>query len=207
MNPLRNMDLYKGVILASLLLLPVTGWWINGTMETIEATRRAISAATRTDGYLMEIGKLQKQIETVEANRVSNTGLGEVKVYFQNQLHLADPVNLKDDDFTVLPVQQEHTRIGQQQEVTDHVVGIRFERRGGKDFVMSREFLFAMLFNCESGAQGHGQTSAVPSIWKLRKLHVKNDSVPDNKGAPPQPLEDRWVVRSLEFARREPRKN
>ena len=41
MKQLANLDLYKGVIIASLLLLPLCGWWIRSTSKAIEAARDA----------------------------------------------------------------------------------------------------------------------------------------------------------------------
>ena len=95
---------------------------------------------------------------------------------------------------------------GSRQSATDYVVKIEWQRRGGVDFPLSRDLVFAVLFNCESGARGN-RTTAAPSVWKLRSLRIVNETaqkIMTRTETPPQPLEDKWVVRDMQFARREP---
>ena len=85
MKQLAKLDLYKVVIVASLLLLPAVGWWIKTTRASIEAAERALTEATKPDGLLEEIGKLQKQLRTVEENRASTSNqTGNSSTYYGN---------------------------------------------------------------------------------------------------------------------------
>ena len=72
---------------------------------------------------------------------------------------------------------------------------------------MNRATLQAILFNCESGAKG--QNVQAQSIWKLLALSIQNagvQAVLSSKKTPPPDLEDRWIVKNLDFVRREPKK-
>lgn len=205
MSFFREMDLYKGVILASVVLLPLAGWWIQRTNEQIEVAQKAI-----VDGRKMveDIGKLQRQIEIVERNKATTSqATSDPGTYFQGQIYRsAKDGAIGTNDFNVVTQAAENAKIGNQP-VTDHIVKINFvKQQGGKDMLFSRDLLFAVLFNCESGARGgEGQ---LPSIWKLRKLEIRNEAVSSVSGSaagtPPAELPDSWVVRDLQFARREP---
>jgi tellurite resistance protein len=210
MNPFKEMDLYKGVILASVLLLPAAGWWIQKNRQGIEAANRAVVEATRSHGVLERIAELQRQIDIVESNRVNASDATEQhSLYFQRQIYSSDKNRtLEKDDFSIGAVRPEAAYTGNsRQRATDHVVEIQFAKRENKDKLLPREFLFAVLFNCESGARVGG---AAPSIWKLRSLSIQNASVKDLAGTssktPPAEFEDQWIVKDLKFARREPEK-
>ena len=206
MKLFQKLDLYKGVILASLLLLPGVGWWIKQTRDAIATANRAITEAIKPGGQLEEIGKLQKQLEAVENNRLNAAAqLEDVNVYFDSQIfRSAASGGIGKDTFQVLAPRTEGVMLGKQP-ATDHIVKINFDR-AGKDTVFTRDLLFAVLFNCESGFRGAG-TAVVASIWKLYSIKIANALVQKEATqqlAPPPELEDRWTVTNLQFARREP---
>ena len=69
------------------------------------------------------------------------------------------------------------------------------------------DFVYAVLFNCESGA-GAGGPSGSPSVWRLRSLKLSNvtaQSIAGRNKTPPPEMEDRWYIQEMKFARREPR--
>lgn len=55
-----SMDLYKGIVLASLLVLPIGYWHCSGIESEIVACQKTIGEATRAGGTLEQIGGLQK---------------------------------------------------------------------------------------------------------------------------------------------------
>ena len=210
MKWLANMDLYKGMILASCVLLPAAGWWIKTSSDGIAAANRAITEATKPGGHIEEIGKLLKQLEVVEANK-STLGKGtDTETYFSGQIFrsVSQQGSLDTNSFKFAPVRDEVVQTSSKQSARDFIVKIDWPPRGGKDFVFSRDFLFAVLFNCESGARG-GNAPQVPSIWRLYSLKLTNATVQKEsvqQMVPPPETEDRWIVGKMEFARREPNK-
>ena len=193
------------------MLLPGAGWWIKKTQTAIQEAQKALTDATKPGGHLEEIGKLQQQLRTVEENRVSTSNqTGSTDLYFEGQIfRSAAKGQLDKNQFKINPPRDENTTTGAKQAVRDIIVKIDWLPRGGKDFTFSREFLFAVLFNCESSARG-ASDAPLPSIWKLYSLSMANETVAKTvtqQLAPPPELEDQWVVKKLEFARREPRKD
>lgn len=211
MNPFKNMDLYKGIILASLVLLPVTGFWCNSLNNEIKATRAAIDEAIKPGGLLEQIGSLQKKVELVESNRMSTSDATRMhQTYFAQQIANSTRGPLAATDYDIAPSKEDVVRTGTKQVAIDHVVAITWGKPGAsRKEPVSRDFLFALLFNCESGARRASEQSSVQSIWKLRKLTIENATTETllGKSAPPPPeLEDKWFIRALEFVRREPKK-
>jgi hypothetical protein len=205
---LQNMDLYKGVIFGSLLLLPVAGWWIKKTLDDIDVADRAVTAAIKPGGYIEEIGKLQQQIEKVEENRVSASAqTGSTDLYFEGQIFISAAKNPIDkNQFKINPPREEGVTSGKQL-ARDYIVKIDWLKQGDKEFAFSKEFLFAVLFNCESGATNSG-VKDLSSIWKLYSLSVVNAGLERLQlKTPPEQTEDQWIVKKMEFARREPRKD
>jgi hypothetical protein len=205
MNLFRTMDLYKAIVLLSVVLLPVGGWLIKDLDNTIALSQKAITDATRTGGLLERIGGLQKKVEVVVANkRSTNDAIREPRQYFDGQILAAGGSSLKPTDFGVNPPREEATTLSKTQRVTDYVVDVTWNR---KDPVQM-DFIYAVLFNCESGARAVGE-QVQQSVWKLRELQFVNatddKAFSGNKTPPPQ-LEDRWQIKQLKFARREPRK-
>ena len=208
MKFLRNMDLYKAIVLLSLLLLPLGGWWCSRTNDEIDLCKKSITDATRSGGLLEQIGSLQKKVEVVAQNkRTTSDAINIPRTYFQGQIIAAASGggSLKTNDFGLTdPKEEPATLGGGRQRAADFVVDVTWNR---DDFTVSLPFVYAVLFNCESGAHGAGQGN--PSIWKLRELHIVNSTderLITNYKTPPPELSDNWVIKSMKFARREPRK-
>ena len=208
MSFFKDLDLYKGVILASLILLPGAGWMIHKRQQQIDAAQVKLRAAKREGGHLTEIGEMIQQIQTVENNRITGSGAGQYSVYFEDQVLAADRTKtFKSSDITISQAKQRNGVTGSKQRANDFAVTIDFKT----DFKATWEFLFAVLYNCESGARLAGQESqqSMASIWKLSKLDIRNASFEEvrNGATPPLPFQDAWIVRKngLEFARREPK--
>jgi hypothetical protein len=192
----KNLDLYKGIILVSLLLLPVSLgylWWIQG--QKVEA-EKAIASATASKGELFKIGEIVRKLDTVEKN-LSRGGESEShRIYFERKILKAanDGAGLSNNDFVI---GNEVSAPVTGNKAVDQVVGITF-KRAGKDFDLSRDFIHAMIWNCETGGS---------QIWKLRTLKIRNSEATESarkRKAPPKTIADDWRLEKLEFARREP---
>ena len=123
----REMDIYKLIILLSLVLMPVCGWWISGLNDEIMLCTAAKRAATKRGGYLEEIGKLKNQIEVVAQNRRSES-IENPSAYFEPRIRAADP-QLRVDDFS--PKLREYLRknLAAEVEAYDAAKAIAGERR------------------------------------------------------------------------------
>jgi hypothetical protein len=210
MKSLKNLDLYKGVILLCLIALPGVWLWIRSTQQSIERAEQAILDATRPGGYLEEIGMLQKQLRTVEDNRSNASNqTGNVSTYFEEQIfRSAVAGQINKNQFNISPPREEPATTGKKQLVKDIIVKIDWMPLGGKEFVFTRAFLFAVLFNCESSARSK-DSAPLPSIWKLHTIKLVNGTaskLASQQLAPPAELQDEWIVTNMQFARREPRK-
>lgn len=204
MSFFKDMDLYKGIILLSVILLPLGGWWISNLDEQIGQCEAALRTATKSGGYLEEIGKLQKQIEVVAQNRRS-VSIEDPRTYFEGQILAVSP-DLKPDHFSPSQPKGENVTIGRQKAV-DQVVSIDWGRGGDRKEV-KMDFVYAVLFNCESGARAGGVSNGPPSVWRLRSLKLSNvttDKIMGRKKTPPPEIDDRWYIKEMKFARREPR--
>ena len=200
----REMDIYKLIILLSLVLMPVCGWWISGLNDEIMLCTAAKRAATKRGGYLEEIGKLKNQIEVVAQNRRSES-IENPSAYFEPRIRAADP-QLRVDDFSPKQPKADPVTIGRQKAV-DQVVAIDWGR-GSDRKAVSLSFVYAVVFNCESGARVGGPAGGPPSVWRLRHLELANvttSKILRGYKTPPPEIEDRWHIQRMEFARREPR--
>ncbi|MBL8734507.1 MAG: hypothetical protein JNN13_19175 [Planctomycetes bacterium] len=208
MNFLRNLDLYKVIVLLSLVLLPAGYWYITTLDQQIEACNRAVTEATKSGGQLEQIGQYQRRVEIVAQNRRSaSDAIKEPRTYFEGQILAAGGSGLKTTDFSPAePKIEKGTLPGSKQPIADHVVDISWKRE--RDVPL--EFVYAVMWNCESGAQAGGAQAGQPSVWKLRSLTITNNTdknLVSAKKTPPPELEDRWVIDEMKFARREPRKD
>ncbi|MBX3462211.1 MAG: hypothetical protein KF830_03495 [Planctomycetes bacterium] len=207
MSFLRSLDLYKAVILLSLVLLPLGGWAIWQLDQEIAASQKAIQEAKRPGGLLEQIGTLQKKVEIVVQNKLSTSDTIHMpRRYFEGQILQAGGASLKTDDFGLTDPKEEPATLSgsRQQRASDFVVDVTWPRN---DFAVKLDFVYAVLFNCESGA-GAG-SAAGQSIWKLRELQLQNatdERLLSGYKTPPPELADKWTIRSMKFARREPRK-
>jgi hypothetical protein len=200
----RTMDLYKAIVLLSAVLLPLGGWWVMGLDKNIDLCKKAIHQAERPGGYVEEIGTLQKQIEIVAQNRSSTSeSIRDPRGYFDGQI-IVSGKGLKTNDFSVKSAKEEPARISGRGRATDFVVDIAWDR----DLKASMEFVYSVIYNCESGATQPGQ-KAPPSVWRLRDLSLDNltlgNEVTGGKAPVPE-LRDEWRIKSMSFARREPTK-
>jgi hypothetical protein len=205
MNFLRSLDLYKAIVLLSLVLLPLGWWQIERQEQDILACRTAIRAATQNGGVLEEIGSLQRKVELVVENKRSlQDAVQQPAQYFEEQIQLAGGAQLKTTDFQPLPGTQENDTLKgkSRQQITDHIVNVTFR----KDLLVPMDFVFAVLWNCESGARNSANKTQ-ESVWKLRELQLVNGTDERLIGqgkTPPAGLEDKWSIKALRFARREP---
>lgn len=208
MSFLRNLDLYKAIVLLSLVVLPVGGWWCYQLEESKDACKKAIYEATRSGGLLEQIGNLQKKVEVVAQNkRLTSDAINMPRPYFEGQIIAAGNQNLKTDDFGLTDPKSEPASLGaSKQRAEDFVVDVTWQRRG---VPVQLDFIYAVLFNCESGARNVGEQVGRQSIWKLRELQIVNatdDKLTSSYKTPPPELADNWSIRTMKFARREPRR-
>jgi hypothetical protein len=201
----RELDLYKGIVLAAVLLIPIGLWLVSAQKERIVACTRAIDDAKRAGGLLEEIGSLQRKVEIVVQNkRGMSDAIEKPTTYLEGQIIAAGGSALKSSDFVLQsPKVDPGTLPGSKQAVNDHVLDVLWPR---KELSVPMDFLYAVLFNCESGAgiaAGQGQQS----VWKLRTLEVLNatdERLMQASKTPPAELQDKWTIRRMSFVRREP---
>lgn len=199
-----DMDLYKGIVLAAVLLLPLGGWAVYDRANQIEACKAALAEATRGGGVLEEIGSLQRKVELVVQNkRGVSDAIEKPATYFEGQITAAGGGNLKVSDFTLVgPKVEGGTMPGAKQSISDYVLDVNWPRN---DFVVPMDFVYAVLFNCESGA-GLDPTKS-QSVWKLRNIEMVNatdERLLQAFSTPPAELQDKWKIRNMAFVRREP---
>lgn len=204
MNFLRNLDLYKAIVLLSIVLLPFGFWMIKRQDDEIDACKRTIAAATRSNGLLEQIGSLQRKVEIVVQNKRSmSDSIKNPGTYFEEQILAASNGVLKPNDFNPSPPLVQNQTLKSKQRIADYVVDIAWAR---KDLPLPLDFVFAVLWNCESGARLNAQ-QAQQSVWKLRALEIVNatdDRLLRDNRTPPAQLEDKWTIKVMKFARREP---
>lgn len=208
MKFLREMDLYKALILLCLVAMPICGYWLMTIEQSIKDCERAVQDATKTHGQLEEIGALQKQVELVVANRPGDA-TQQPREYFQGQILAAASQSLVATDFHLTDPKEEAAYLGgSKQKAKDHVIEVTWKN---KALSLPLAFVYAVVFNCESGARtGGGDQSGLQSIWKLRRLELINAtneklaSPSSNAEVPPPELEDKWTIKQMQFARREP---
>ncbi|MCB9879124.1 MAG: hypothetical protein H6835_16130 [Planctomycetes bacterium] len=206
MSLLRDMDLYKGIVLVSLLLLPAGWYWSNHLTKQIELCEKSIRESTRQGGYLEQIGKMQKQIELIAQNQLTTSdSIKEPRTYFEGQI-MTSAKGLATNDFTTDGPKQEPSGMAGKGQADDYVMSIEW----GKTLKVDMEFVYAVIFNCESGARrADAGGQAPPSVWRLRNLSLVNASIERNtigRNAPPPELGDEWHIADMKFARREPKR-
>jgi len=203
----RRLDLYKAIILLCLVALPVCGWWCLKLDESIDECKIAIREATRPGGLLEQIGALQKKVELVVQNRHSTSDAIKIpETYFAGQILAAASQDLQGNDFGLEPQKEEPATLsGGKQKANDFIVGITWKR---KDLAVKLAFIYAVIFNCESGNMTGVVRAGQQSVWKLRDLEIVNatdEKAFNSSSVPPPELEDRWMIKKMAFARREPR--
>ena len=200
MSLFRDLDLYKVIILISLLLLPVSlgfVYWVEGEVERAQAALVAAEGPGAREGEIEKIGMLQRQLETVEKNASKERAAGgSHAVFFQQQIQTSSDNTLSTNDYEIGP--ELRAGVGGQKNAQDQEVTITFRSSDRKPKPLPRDFIHAMIFNIEaSGAQ----------VWKLRQLQMRNvdlAQVSQRKEMPEKTVSDLWEIRALKFARREP---
>jgi len=202
---LRNLDAYKVIVLVAAVALPLGWWQVKKLDGEIAACVQTIAAAKRPGGLIEEIGQLQRKVEVVVQNKRSmSDSIKDPRTYFQGQL-LQSGSQLKVNDFSLQDARPEQATLASKQPVTDFVIAIDWPNK--KDLPVGLDFLYAAIFNCESGASAVSE-AAQQSVWRLRDLRVVNLEAMALTGGrvPPPELPDKWIIEEMKFARREPRK-
>ena len=189
----KDLDVYKIILLASILLVPGAwgyAWYKDGQVEDAKKALRL--AANAQNGPLDRIGEVLTELETVQQNadRGQET---DAKIFFQNQLISSDKSrSISPNDFAI--DENVPSSRGRAKKTKDIDVDIKFLEKG---FKLSRGYLHALLYNCESqGLQ----------IWKLRRLTIENAALKELKKNDPVPetVADDWLLSKLTFSRRVP---
>ncbi len=194
---MKNLDLEKVIIILSLLLMPVAGFWIWSLTEELKVADSAMQPrAMRTT--IKEIYRLQDLIDRTnrELNKPGESA-EDFQTYFRNramQSQKGTPI-LRREEITVNQTRATPIRVARQVIGEDIEVKIALGKglRGGK--ALPRDFINAFVVNSESGSP----------IWKLRNFKIVNQSFKGLRNRPP-PLEteDRWFVNEVVFARSRP---
>ena len=156
----ESLDFYKVIILLSLVLIPVVGFWAYSLEKELGEARKSIRSATRDGGDLEEIGKYQKAVEEQKRRKLKQVSLDDYQVYFEKSVIGGAPrLRLSD-----IQVQRKPDASVTRKKATDSLVSIAFKKPGREKLTLSQEELLAVLFNCEAQSQ----------IWKLRDLSIRN---------------------------------
>lgn len=192
MRFLQSMDLYKGIILASLILTPGAGFWAWTLRKEIDRGIEALNSARKPGGEVSQIGNLEAQVENQRLlNKKMGDTSGDPRDFFVSWI-LKSVSGLRRDDFVLGAFQKLRGR--EKEGTEDTSVDIEF-RLNGKDKVLQRDAIWAILLNLEQGSR----------TWKLRELKLRNKDVVDARGKAPAPeIGDAWSVDKMVFAVREP---
>ena len=193
---MRDLDLFKVIIIASLaLMIPAGGWiyWQKGELETAE---RALDRAERSTGTLFEIGQLQQEVE------IFNDSVG--KAGEEPLALLKGPMDFFAPNYGYQFQQVRERVVDSRDRIKDVLQPVLILKDEGskEQRRFSRDEIFKMLFAVERGSM-NDRSSGSP-IWKLRSIKLRHSEVKVNsKSAPPDELsEDAWEVRDLVFGRR-----
>ena len=189
----RDMDLYKGIILASVALLPAVGWWAWSLQERISAGNIAVRKAQGRGGLLQQIGLLQRDMEEVHANKVGGI-TSDFRTFFQSQIFASSKNPLGSTDFTI---STEQNRKVSSLRAIDSEVTIEFKKNGKDPYALPRDYINALLYNFENASK----------VWRLRHVRIRNESTErlvSQRRPPPPEFGDQWLLEKLVFARRSP---
>jgi hypothetical protein len=198
---MQNLDLEKVIIFLSLLLLPVTGFWVYSLRDGLREADEALSSAQKKDGMVQRIYAMQQLIDETKRELERQGGKAtDATNYFRARMEgsyeKGSSLSLIVADLTVAeqPATTIRARRGQPG-FEDVTVNLQWGR-GGK-MMLPRPFLNAYILNSESQSP----------IWKLRTLHLVNKEFAGSGGrtsAPKGEIADEWQVRKMSFARRKP---
>ncbi len=194
---MKDMDLYKVIILLSVVLIPAACGFVYVVNGQLVVAKRAIADAKKRGGDLEEIGALRSQFAQIKKSSRRAQSLKGPGQFFERSILSAATGGIKVDD---IQIGTEVDKAVTSPRATDVEVDIKFEKAGKGKFPLPRDFINAVLFNCEATGS---------KVWKLRQLKMVNEEVSKTrrtKGAPPRTVQDNWVVSMLKFARRTPEK-
>jgi hypothetical protein len=192
-----GFDLYKTIIIVSLLLLPVAGGGLYWLEQQITTGKRAIADAQRPrTGQLPTIARLVNEIETLVKNAGRTATEVDPTVYFEREIGTSAKQTLRRTDFRI---DQINTVKHPETASIDRQIKVDF-LRDGKKFALPRDLVQAILFNIEARSPA----------WRLRSLNLRNEDTGGTKqlrtsGEKPNgEIADNWFVDTMVFARREP---
>ncbi len=191
----KQFDLYKWIIIGSLVVMPVAGGWVYWLEQQIAEGNRGIATATRPNtGDLQTIGRLLAEIEN-QAKNAGASSTEDFKVYFDRMVSKSSQ-DLKRNDYQIDQVSALPHR---DTKSIDRLVKIEF-KRDGKQFSLPRTLVEAVMFNIEANSPA----------WRLRALTLRNETTKQMCTAgtkPPPEIEDNWLLDNMQFVRREPDNN
>ncbi len=192
---MKNMDLYKAIIFASILLIPAAGFFAYWQTEQLDIATKAVREAKKRNGLIEKIGVLKKELESIAKNKKLNQNVSH-DIYFEKQISIAAGGKGSNFKSTNLKIGNEES-VGAGKHAQDFEVKIDFVD-GGKPLQLPRDFIHAVLFNCE----------AFVKTWRLREVSMVNVDCKGRKGTnpPPKTVGDKWEVKRLKFARRVPKR-
>jgi hypothetical protein len=196
----KPFDLYKWIIIGSLVVMPAAGGWLYWLNQKILEGEKAIAQATRpVRGDLSTIGRLLQEIKNQEAS-AGTASAEDPGVYFDRMISRASDGTLKRNDYKIDPVGAPPHR---DTKSIDRLYKMEFKSAAdGKQYALSRPLVQAILFMIEANSPA----------WRLRSLTLRNETTGAKQMRtsgikPPPEIDDNWFVDEMTFARREPDTN
>lgn len=189
----KQFDLYKVIIVASLLLSPFAGGWAYWLQGRITEGEAALKQAKSSRGPLQAIGLLQQEVDAMRAKSNNTQAEADPRTYFDVWVSRSSS-GLKRNDYVINNLQD--ARVSDLKAV-DRQWAIEFKEGGKTQLPLARELITFILHNIE----GHSPA------WRLRTLHLKNRETRELRGRggkPPPEVADEWFVDRMVFAKREP---
>ncbi len=193
-NLFAEMDLYKGIILFSILAIPAACYFAYSSQQNLIAGQKAMRDATRRGGILETIGEFSNRLATIK-NAQLGSGGDQYRLFFEKQILDSAKDGIKRQDFTI---SNEQVKKVAKLRAEDREVSISFRRSNKDEFPLPRSYINQVLLRSEASSRG---------VWKLRQLKIRNKEVLETsrgKRAPPRTVADNWVVDRMVFARRQP---
>jgi hypothetical protein len=191
----KQFDLYKWIIIGSLVVMPVAGGWVYWLGQKIAEGERAVAAATRPrTGELATIGRLLAEIQS-QAKSAGTQTAEDPAVYFDKEINKASGGTLERNAYHIVPVSAVPHR---ETKSLDRLYKMEFKRHN-KAFALGRDLVQAIVYMVEANSPA----------WRLRSLRLRNETIAakqmQSSGIKPPPeIDDKWLVEKMEFARREP---
>lgn len=183
---MKNWDLYKVIIVLSLLLMPVAGYWWWTIEGRIDEGEKAIAREATSKGYLAQIGGMLSEWEVINQNEAKTRNIQDARLFFQKMILTASGGSINSDEFTLTPDEKIARGV---KGATDVTVSIKFNLKDRKE--LPREYVSNLLRNVEGQAP----------VWRLNTLKMRNADFSAST-APPDEIRDDWEISRLEFVRR-----